>query len=851
VNPSPLFTPTWLQKFKYNQQIIWFCLVICLILLTGCAVQINPEKSDVLGYIELDNNITLNQSFVSRHDGLNEIQIFFVENALNNGKIILTLTKRSDKSIPLATSEFDLTSKNEEGFIIFRFPKISNSNQENYYFTLENTGSKPVKIGFLAGESYLDGGMYQNFEPTGNQFAFILGYGFKDLFLDYVGVILSWVVLFLIFIILMLPGWVIMRFLWRNFLKTTWLEQLSIGSVVSISLYTILFLWTDVINIHLGPLYVWILVLPSLLFLLFLIGKEIFVNGIRSWSTQLIAPCSGKNNIFNIFLVIVVMVIFISRFTSISGLEGPLWGDSVHHSVITQLFLDNKGIFSSWFPYANYITFTVQYGFSAVAAIWAWTTRMDSIESTLIIGQLFNFLAIISLFPLSMKITLGKRWAALGTLVIAGLLSPLPGGYLNWGRYAQLAGQAILPVAIWMTWSCLDYYKENNPIKFSQLFPLKEVILTGLVISAMTLAYYRTALFFGTFFVAYLLILGLSTWRNDKKAFLLGLTNLLLIGFISVVVFSPWIKNVQGGTLANQVESGIVGDVKPIDHVIADYQVWKDISIYMPFSLLILFAISMLYSLVQRNIWIITLGIWTILLSSLVASQLLRLPTANFMQNFAVIISLYIPISLTCGWFVDQIVEISKKNQQAWLVLKYIYGLLLVCSLIIGLVKQTNISNPNFYALLTRPDTLAMDWLSEQASEDSLVLIEGLLVPPGTSAVGTDAGWWIPLIARKSNTIPPQYAMLNEKPQDPEYNNQVVSLVNNLENNSIASNEMVDYLCKLGITHIFIGQRQGKGSFGGSPLFSEEELMSNPVFIPLYRQDLVSIYSLIASACKK
>ena len=46
----------------------------------------------------------------------------------------------------------------------------------------------------------------------------------------------------------------------------------------------------------------------------------------------------------------------------------------------------------------------------------------------------------------------------------------------------------------------------------------------------------------------------------------------------------------------------------------------------------------------------------------------------------------------------------------------------------------------------------------------------------GDRSVGVDAGWWIPLLARRENTLPPQYALLAEKPISLDYSQRVVAL---------------------------------------------------------------------------
>jgi hypothetical protein len=113
----------------------------------------------------------------------------------------------------------------------------------------------------------------------------------------------------------------------------------------------------------------------------------------------------------------------------------------VQHTVIAQLMVDNGGLFDSWEPYAPYRSLTVHFGFSSFAALLSWFTSMDSVRATLLMGQLISGLAVITLYPLAMRLTNGNRWAALGAVLVAGLLSPMPAYYVNWGRYAQLAGQ--------------------------------------------------------------------------------------------------------------------------------------------------------------------------------------------------------------------------------------------------------------------------------------------------------------------------------------------------------------------------------------------------------------------------
>jgi len=167
---------------------------------------------------------------------------------------------------------------------------------------------------------------------------------------------------------------------------------------------------------------------------------------------------------------------------------------------------------------------------------------------------------------------------------------------------------------------------------------------------------------------------------------------------------------------------------------------------------------------------------------------------------------------------------------------------------LLGVWNQRNIANPNAYGLVTRPDLRAMEWINRQTPPDSLFLIEGMHENWVTNVIGTDAGWWIPLLAHRENTIPPQYALSNELPIVEDYSQKVIDLEAALENKGIDSQAGIDKLCEFGVTHIYIGQKQGNVANNGKPLFTPDELAASDVFQMIYHQDRVYIYS-VESAC--
>jgi hypothetical protein len=215
-------------------------------------------------------------------------------------------------------------------------------------------------------------------------------------------------------------------------------------------------------------------------------------------------------------------------------------------------------------------------------------------------------------------------------------------------------------------------------------------------------------------------------------------------------------------------------------------------------------------------------------------------------QSFAVLISLYIPAALFTGYFVGDFSNLLSD----WRFGKAIILTTIILFGFIGVWNQRNISNPSMYGFVTRPDTLAMSWIMEHTPANAHILIEGNHENWITNVIGADAGWWIPLLANRENTIPPQYALANEAPIDPGYSLDVVNLETKLEKESVASDVGIKLLCEYGITHVYVGQKQGTVGNPDEPLFTPAELGSSGVFHLIYQKDRVYIYS-VENACSQ
>jgi hypothetical protein len=315
------------------------------------------------------------------------------------------------------------------------------------------------------------------------------------------------------------------------------------------------------------------------------------------------------------------------------------------------------------------------------------------------------------------------------------------------------------------------------------------------------------------------------------------------VAVLAGLLFFPWGLRLVGSNLAGAVEVGVTSG-SPIDAVRADYLAWYSIFEYMPGTLVVAALAGLVWSLARKHWMVAAQGLWVALLSAVIAGGLIRLPGANMMQTSAILIALYIPIGLVVGWMIAEIAAPGRGR-----ILQSFVEVAIFVAAIFGALNQRNIVMPATFAVVTRPDNLAMDWIRKNTPENAHFLVEGFRIYGGVSIVGSDAGWWIPLLTQRQNTMASQYAILNEVPIQSDYTQRMITLVKKLEAISLDSPQGVGLLCGEGVTHVYIGQGQGKVGFGVTQLFSPDELLNSQYYRLCYRQDRVYVFALKAGIC--
>jgi hypothetical protein len=202
----------------------------------------------------------------------------------------------------------------------------------------------------------------------------------------------------------------------------------------------------------------------------------------------------------------------------------------------------------------------------------------------------------------------------------------------------------------------------------------------------------------------------------------------------------------------------------------------------------------------------------------------LGLPGTGEVSNHAVLIGLYVPVSVAIGLLAALPVE----RLGRWGPLGH--GLLAVAVVVVGLWgarQSAGIVNP-YFQLVTQADEQAMSWIRANTAPEARFLVNSEPAYGGNVVVGTDAGWWLPLLGGRQNTLPPMTYNTEQAPA-PDFRQRINALAEVVRTHPPGSAETLDALQAAGVTHVYVGTRGGA--------LKPEELAALPVYQTLYRRD--------------
>lgn len=793
-------------------------LAAFLLLITGCSSFADHDQTNVVldAVVMLESGHPVGQTFVARHGGLSGVEVWLTPQLRTQGEIRLHLRSEPGSVEDLTTSILVLGKGSSPGFYRISFPPLPDSHSRYYYMFLELIGQGQIIVGAGPEDAYLDGALYRDHKPLDAQMAFRLVYDPRWIMVDLLKALLAGLGLLGVAALLYLvPGYALLAYLWRG-QPLPWLAQMGIAAGLSLAIYPLFFLWTDLVGLRLGALYAWIPIVGGVVVLARCYWHMRPRHGwriIRHWI---------DSNAFwpDLFSVVVLALVFAVRLLVVRGLVAPMWGDSYQHTMIAQLLVDHRGLFDSWEPYASLKTLTYHFGFHSSVAVFHWLTGMPMPQAILWVGQIFNGLAVLAIYALVIKFG-GNRWGGGVALLVAGLLLPMPMAYVNWGRYTQLAGQVILPAAVVCSVSLFETMRRNWNL----------ATIVCILCGGLALTHYRVLIFYIIFVITWIILkISNQNWRRV-------LARVAQASCGSLALSLPWFIHMLAGNITQNFAKQLTTGAAQVSSFLKQYNSIGDISQFMSPIMWLFLAMMVGIGLWKHRQTALMISFWYFLLLIATNPDWVYLPGAGSISNFALFIAIYIPVGTIIG---DMMGEWIARWAQSCGRVILISVLLLVVG-VLGLrlrMKDVQISQ---HALVTYPDLRAMEWIRKNTPRNAQFLINSFFAYGGSVIVGSDAGWWLPLLSGRGNTVPPlNYG--SEQGPFPGYRlwiNQMTALI---QKKGIDHPITIDELKKRRITHVYIGQQQGRVNYLGPDRIDPKVLGSSNHYRLIYHQDRVWIF---------
>ncbi len=279
-------------------------------------------------------------------------------------------------------------------------------------------------------------------------------------------------------LVLLLPGtaiYLLARQLFDRSGALSLATSLLAGAGLSIAFWPLLLLYTSLVGLSFSPLYLWIVLTICAFYIAYFVifAPRFLPPRDALWPAVALAGMTGLALLF--------------RLGDIQGLGVPLFGDSLHHTMVTTMILQTGRLPAGYLPYVQVDTFTYHFGFHTLSAVLGLLAGLSAQQAVLVMGQVPNALAVPLAYLLNRHL-FGSRIAGLGAALLTGFVSIMPAYYVNWGRYTQLSGHLLLVVALVFTVRAM-----------SNGWRRSDVALAAFCVAGLMVVHYRVLIFFGLF----------------------------------------------------------------------------------------------------------------------------------------------------------------------------------------------------------------------------------------------------------------------------------------------------------------------------------------------------------------
>jgi hypothetical protein len=338
------------------------------------------------------------------------------------------------------------------------------------------------------------------------------------------------------------------------------------------------------------------------------------------------------------------------------------------------------------------------------------------------------------------------------------------------------------------------------------------LVLAGEMEAGLALTHYVVTLFYALFVLAWL---ALSVgWRGrDEGGGLAGraaVPRLAVVALLALGLALPWAPRFAGSRIApaaaalstNKLSNpDLWGVVRPAD-------VWGTVAPlalapldrHVGLGLAAATAFALGWGLARRQRVVALGALWIALLLVGAYPGVVGWDVTGVLKDFTVAIGLYVPAGLVVGGALADLVDGAARRSARALPLAVVATITVAAALA---WKDRAPVDP-VHVLVTPADERAMAWIRHHTAPEAVFLAGSFHAFGGSVPAGDDAGWWIPLLAERQNTLPPITAGL-ELGFDP-------ALLDRLNELTAATSEGLDepatraLLDEAGVTHVYLGK---------------------------------------------
>jgi len=406
-------------------------------------------------------------------------------------------------------------------------------------------------------------------------------------------------------------------------------------------------------------------------------------------------------DVYLLYFGLILFLLLIVRLSFLRHIILPSYSDSLIHYQVVHQILNPESNNVSKLSFGNLFGNYYHFGFHVLVAWLVLIAKIEPGNAISLLGQLFLVIAPLSVLLLAY--VLNNR---ANSAIFAGLLAtigwPMPAFAVNWGKFPAVASLALLPALIALLTLYLGNTRKSRAIWWGIILVISIVLIhtrISICLALVCISYFLSKKLPGKNMIEFPQAVRLSL----------------------LYILSLW----------------------PVSQLIANF--YLGFPLWIVFLILLPFAFQ-IHPKLSFGIFFLTTGLWIVtLLPPIVHKSGQMLLDRQFLE-----IMLYIPFSVMGGiGFEGMIRKLSFFDVKS----RWIVATVLVGCVMLNIRNSASLFPDSCCNYFQENDRLAFQWLQENTSDDSLILISSF--DDNDKVFGTDAGIWItPLIGVNTNKLP-------------------------------------------------------------------------------------------------